>query len=618
MLDSSPWKPKTSAGTMTFLLGCYAVLMIGVLPGAILLRTLSLPKISSRSLSLFLPLCFGLSLLVNYFLVLGLTLIHGYTPTVIRSIAVIEGLWVIGGYGSYWGKRDLSAIMAPQPGLLRKLALLLLSGFTLYWLSSFGHVFGYWDPSVSYNKWAIEWAGNHLPTLTWHYPQLLPTNWSLTYVMIGALPGGVHLEAFPATIQGFFLIGILLFFYDGFQHSKDQALLLGLMLFSVVMVVFFSPYLLSGYADIPVGFFNFGAIMLLWRASTQKPYYILSLLFALAAALTKPAGIYTAIAIPLLQYLWAEKRSLKRLCYQYLLLTMVIAPWYLYATLYETNQQKLGEVVFLTSRLIDENGLFGRFADFRLYGMIPLLLLMLAFVFKASLPQRFRQVLYLYMPYFFIWLCGFAYDPRNLIFLWPILALLVAMIVYHHPLFTDVLAWCKRKMLTAFPLWLIVVILVLLALGLSQTRYCDQRGLIAAQLTEKNKTYNPDVTDLLLDYSINPGFTGKILTNYVYFGDIPILTPYIVPFADQDYSTSMGPDVFQNVADLKAFTELHPDIQYLLLARGYQPELESPAFDAQLQKWQDNQQVILQFKLSQVEFYKINGSVQSLWSSAHS
>lgn len=600
---------------MIFLLGIYAVLMMVAFPGAIALRFFRL-----KDLALFIPLCFGLSLMINYFLVLTLTLLQVYTPWVLRSIGFLEGLAVVSLYYSNFRKKIdyVDGIKAlALPGFIDKgtRVLFYLTWIALLWtgwewMSSLGNVFGAWDPSVWYNRWAIEWSNNHLPTLTWHYPQLLSTNWSLTYVMMGPLPGGIHLEAFAAGIQGFFYFGLFYLLLCAFYRQKDRSFLLAIIIISVLMQCYYSIYLISGYADVPVAFFTFTAVMLflLEEQRQEQSYRCLALIFALAAAYTKPAGIYTAIVIPLMQFF--VDRSQKKfisLLQKYFFLFILIAPWYIYANFYETNGNGIDDILFLLSSAVEgglERGLISL-----IYGIFPCIFLIFAYGFKNTLSLRLKTVLYCFTPYFFIWIFFFSYDPRNLILLWPLAGLWISYVICHEKIFKVLAHYIREHFPTQFPGWLLLTIISASLIVLSFSPFFHQANLIKMQTDEKNTVYfDPAVTTRLYAYTLCPGFQGRIVTDYSFFADLPMLAPYMLPLQNQDYGKNMEPLFFKNAFDLNDFIAVHPGVHYFLLNENYQKLFESPAFEAELQSWVKTGKVRLEFAVNQVKLYKILSS----------
>ena len=59
-----------------------------------------------------------------------------------------------------------------------------LWGFHLVRLNT-GTVFSGWDTLFSWNAYAEKWASGRVPDIGGMYPQLVPANWSLSYLLQG-------------------------------------------------------------------------------------------------------------------------------------------------------------------------------------------------------------------------------------------------------------------------------------------------------------------------------------------------------------------------------------------------------------------------------------------------
>src|SRR5204863_9978155 len=106
---------------------------------------------------------------------------------------------------------------------------------------------------LSWDRWAMEWAGNRL-SRTGLYPQLLPTNWSLTYVMLG----NTDVKMFAKAIMPLFTLATLLLFLDLFHKTGRLTWLLGLSCYAFLLWFVFPPvFLASGYAETANAFFAF-------------------------------------------------------------------------------------------------------------------------------------------------------------------------------------------------------------------------------------------------------------------------------------------------------------------------------------------------------------------------
>ena len=596
---------------MIFLLGCYAVLMMSLLPGLICLKAMRL----SANIFLSLPLCFALSLVFNYFMVLGLTLGHLYTQDVLFGVGFLEACLVLSFYRHSLVFTDLLTPLKnmtlamrgapPRTDTLLRLSYLILGIVTFYWLSSIGNVFGPWDPGVWYNHWAIEWSQNQLPTLTWHYPQLLPANWSIAYLLTGT-----HLEAFPASIQGFFFVGLLSLCLGCFYKTRESHYLLALLLIAVTVGYFYFIYLNTGYADIPVGFFNLAAllILLLDQREPKPSLKILILALILSAALTKPAGIYTAIVIPLLQFALNTKRNRQRsLCLHYLILTLLILPWYLYVSVYTSTEPGFQDIAFLVHGIFTETSGYFNMMRILLWGGPAFILLVFCWLLKEKLSPFLKLVLYAYTPYFFIWVALFSYDNRNLLILFPVLGLLNGYILTSLPLIQD-LSQGTARILKKFPVFILPFIVAGILLPLSFNQSFQLPSLINHQNRAKDFSFDQDTGLNLVAYANYHGFDGKILTNFAYFTTLPILMPNIISFQDGDFESHMQPTAFQSLANLQAFMKTHPHIQYFFLYDNphIQDALQSSDTDTAITNWTHSGQLTLEFSTSLTRLYQIN------------
>jgi len=108
-----------------------------------------------------------------------------------------------------------------------------------------GSVFESYDTIISWNKWAIDWANNSLPTSTWRYPQLLPANWSIIYVLMGT----TTVQFFVKAMMPFFTLFILLMIIDlGFAKS-NPGFFIGSAITYFVIKKFLGPFVIEGLAD---------------------------------------------------------------------------------------------------------------------------------------------------------------------------------------------------------------------------------------------------------------------------------------------------------------------------------------------------------------------------------
>lgn len=197
------------------------------------------------------------------------------------------------------------------------------------------------DPIFSWNKWAIEWASNLLPINTWHYPQLIPANWSITYVFIN----NVNIQFFAKAIMPVFVFFILLAIFDLGLKSKKIFYFISVIIIALLVSKYQGTYfIMSGFIDIPVSFMCLISIYTLLIAAREKKidnkikYIFLSSIFAAGTALMKQAGIFIVCLQPLLAYLLVIKdlneltaKDKVILIFKIIGIALLLTlPWYIY------------------------------------------------------------------------------------------------------------------------------------------------------------------------------------------------------------------------------------------------------------------------------------------------
>ena len=197
-----------------------------------------------------------------------------------------------------------------------------------------GTIFYFIDTVNNYewNRWAIDFSNNILPKYSSHFPQLIPANWSISYVMIGE--GNIHF--FPKLIMPLFFLNNILIFLDLALTKKNHVYLNGLVIYGILAPIIFSlVFILDGNADIPVSFFSFmvfygfikfspgardDAFISFPTITPENKYelirnYLQLFLFASMAAATKLAGayIFTITSLILLIFFISNWRYLFKL-----------------------------------------------------------------------------------------------------------------------------------------------------------------------------------------------------------------------------------------------------------------------------------------------------------------
>ena len=182
--------------------GAVALVQMTFLPGHIVLRAMRV----RRPLVETLLLAFMLSGLLNFFDAWLRVVFGVYTHQELWKFVGLEAIaWVLLGLRNRALDRasPLAADEHEFPGDTIKAWLQLsraeqgvvisataLALYALYATSQiavqqgFDGAYVIWDTVFSWNEWSMEWTHGTLPLLTYHYPQLLPCNVSVSYVLM--------------------------------------------------------------------------------------------------------------------------------------------------------------------------------------------------------------------------------------------------------------------------------------------------------------------------------------------------------------------------------------------------------------------------------------------------
>jgi hypothetical protein len=433
------------------ILGLLSLVQIVVLPGYLLLRAL---RIGSGILSTGI-LSFALSLVINHFLVAGLVVLRVYRPGVIYAVFAAE-LALLLAWDGHWLRlgladtlaagrrrlrdflREIEAADAAKFSFLRRwlvLASVLVIGcFAMTGLAQVGQIFQQWDAVVSWNRWAVDWAANRLPYATSIYPQLLPTNLSLSYVFMQSSEVWIFAKSF----QFLFCLMLLATMLDMARVESRFGYVPGVIVTYCLLVALLRFRMLSsGYADLPLAFLAVASIYVLLLAeksgdaALRNRFLILGALLAVGAALTKQNGLYVAAIYPLLAWrfvlgglLAGLRRHLPALARICLLMAILILPWYVYKFFDFRAGHDKNNTAQLLADFHEGRSLSERFSHSAL--MIadaitpPGAILLMVAIAASFADRRQRWMLAVFViPLGLIWALGFSYDLRNLALVIP-------------------------------------------------------------------------------------------------------------------------------------------------------------------------------------------------------
>jgi hypothetical protein len=567
---------------MDFSLGILGILQITILPGLIIQKFVRF----RRNLFESGLIVFGLSLIANYCLAFFLAALGLYVRGVLLALVFVEFVVLFWLYRdglmtsldtfltSVWGAlRGIFDSLTPRNmhrdgafiASLIWLALVLFFAIKgMIWVgnvffANLGTVFSTWDAVVSWNRWATIWAAGRIPVDSHFYPQLIPANWSITYLLLG----DSTLQFFAKSIMPLFALSLFIGFFNLALDTRESYFLVGAALMAPILKQFLESGVSNGYVDIAVAFWGFMTIYLLIRAQNtiefDQRYHLLLMgaVFASGAAVTKQTGVYLALCYPILaglmmmqsphSALWKEKW--KGFVTRFATIYLIWLSWYLFKgtqMFMGADRANLDVLINLSSNTYENVGLaqqltaaIGRFDRF------ILLFLMIGLAFP--LMNRFYRLLtLLILPYPFLWAWMAGYDTRNLAIFLPIFALLsgysVNILVY------KVLEAIYKTKLIQIPAY---IPLMLVCIGLIGVGFIISPKLHERQVALQKQNFSPKTNEMLYNLIKAENSQTKILTNYP-MQYVPGLEPYQVRFDFQDQAVFL--DYLEN-----------PQIEYILL-----------------------------------------------------
>lgn len=421
------------------LLGILAVIQTVLIPGFILIY---LFKIKTETVIQKWIYIFALSLFANYTLVTILTLLGIYIAVVVYTIIAVELSFV--AYLIKFKKyniisnltiRDiilkylsfLKLAPASERTLLISVSLIILFYFSLF-ISNIGTIFYFVDTinNIHWNTWAMDFANNIFPKQSSHFPQLIPANWSISYLLIGV--PNVHF--FPKSFMPLFFFGNILMFLDLALDKKNYVFLIALIIYGFFAPIIYNlVFVADGNGDLPVSFFTFLSFYAYLKTNKEKfvlKEFIIVFLFASTAAGTKLAGFYVFFFISMLclyhlikNYKQLSGKQISALVVSIVLILSINLFWYLLKP--ETMAGGLHQPEWLAEGYA--NILKG--AIHLLYynwGFPVLAFFILTFLFSLFDKESRYITIFFIIPPIILWMFKYSADFRNLSFVVPFIS----------------------------------------------------------------------------------------------------------------------------------------------------------------------------------------------------
>ncbi len=539
-------------------LGILAFIQTVFLPGFIFVRLL---RIQRRTVLTCIT-SFVLSLLVNYFLVIVLVVLGIYTTATMRVVFLLELMALFylvrkETVGSAWEDIEKAAHSFHQSlrdaDKTRRVGVILFTGiflgglayFSMDYFSELGGIFTQWDDLVSWNRWALDWARNGFPKCTWNYPQLIPINWSISYVFVGSR----DIQGLPRSIMGLFPLCVLASFYELSRRSTRYSLafLGGSAVYLVLLYSFFTKsFIFSGYVDIAVSSVSFLSLFMVilagWEAEARnrQMYIYLGALICAVAILIKQAGILVFIVYPLMVLTVAQgeagssydKIDAKLLGKAVGLVLLIVFPWYIYKWAQIHMRLDSSEMLYVTTTIHGGKSIAERIfvAIGKIWDNSHLAVYVgVAAILVAYFHRMARKInILLVVPYIIIWMVFFSYDIRNLTLIFPFMAMNLCL--GSASLFSSLRirpgqSIQARRFLESLAVIKNVnfsfVVMIFLAIVMAFASQWTNDEIMEKTIHRRMKVFLPSINDELYRLKAEGIITGRILTNYQVLGSLP-------------------------------------------------------------------------------------------------
>ena len=421
------------------LLGTLALIQTVFLPGVLILY---FAGIKTQSIIQKYIYIFALSLFVNYSVVTILVLIDIYFPSVMLSIIVLEtfllAYLVFTNRISFKINLDLTSVVQKFKDLFRQkgyfFKALIISSMVIvifYFsllIANIGTIFYFTDTvnNIHWNTWAIDFSNNIFPKHSSHFPQLIPSNWSISYLLTGER----NIHFFPKSIMPLFFLGNIFMFWDLAISKRNLIYLIALIIYGLFgPIVYNLVFIADGNGDLPVSFFAFLSFYAYLKTDKEKfqlNEYIIVFLFASTAAGTKLAGFYVFffMSILCLYYLLinfknlTKKESLILVIFVVLILGVNLF-WYFMKPEVMTGGLHQPEWLAESYSNILKNALLLLYYNWGL----PVIAFLALTIFFSLFVQDARYIsLFFVIPPVVLWMFKYSSDFRNLSFVVPFIS----------------------------------------------------------------------------------------------------------------------------------------------------------------------------------------------------
>lgn len=283
-----------------WVVGIVALCQITFLPGAVIFRRLGVTALNpiERIAGIF-----AASLLANYtlaslFVLLRLNSTLTWWIVIVGEVVYLAITW---RRSSVQWTFDLERINELRSLSLESAAagILLLAGAGIIgylFYVNWGTIYVGNDDVASWDRWATDWSAGRFPSDSSLYPQLIPANNSITYVLLRTTDVKMFAKALTPLYS---LLPVLLYLSLAIRRRSAAYLLGGVFFTWILFQCLGFAFLMYGYVDVPLAFFGFLAFYCIYADPNgpRREAVLAGLIAALGALLTKQGGVYALVAI---------------------------------------------------------------------------------------------------------------------------------------------------------------------------------------------------------------------------------------------------------------------------------------------------------------------------------
>jgi len=267
-----------------------------------------------------------------------------------------------------------------------------------------------------------------MPGRTNIYPQLIPANWSLSYIMMQ----NNNVQFFANSIMPLFPLFTSLLFLDLYKRKKNIINIMALIIYGIVILCFSSEFIRTGLVDTAFSFFLFLTIYSVQNVEDNNldtKNLILITCSACAAAITKQLGLL----ILTFSFIWiswlliknrkdlALKDIFKKISILFFIIISTLS-WYLIKIFEIKKGSEVLDIFFVSQDFHQGRSYLQRLLNgMSHFGGGVILLYFLLFLILVSLFNKKSRwfSICLTLPLILLWGFFFSYDERNLIAAYP-------------------------------------------------------------------------------------------------------------------------------------------------------------------------------------------------------